>query len=161
MKLTLIRHGMTRGNMLHIYYGSTDLPILPESYTELEARAKTGFYPTAERYYTSGMLRAEQSFRAIYGDTPHSVLYGMREADFGDFEMRNYAELKDDPAYIEWISGNNEDNICPNGESGEQVTVFDTVSKRKNRTRSSAANCTRQGNGCSCQASPRHIVLSA
>lgn len=40
MKLTLIRHGMTRGNMLHIYYGSTDLPILPESYTELEARAK-------------------------------------------------------------------------------------------------------------------------
>lgn len=96
MKLTLIRHGMTRGNMLHIYYGSTDLPILPESYTELEARAKTGFYPTAERYYTSGMLRAEQSFRAIYGDTPHSVLYGMREADFGDFEMRNYAELKDE-----------------------------------------------------------------
>lgn len=46
MKLTLIRHGMTRGNMLHIYYGSTDLPIFPESYTELEARAKTGFYPT-------------------------------------------------------------------------------------------------------------------
>ena len=123
MKLTLIRHGMTRGNMLHIYYGSTDLPILPESYAELEARAKTGFYPTAERYYTSGMLRAEQSFRAIYGDTPHSVLYGMREADFGDFEMRNYAELKDDPAYIEWISGNNEDNICPNGESGAQVTA--------------------------------------
>ena len=123
MKLTLIRHGMTRGNMLRIYYGSTDLPILPESYTELEARAKTGFYPTAERYYTSGMLRAEQSFRAIYGDTPHSVLYGMREADFGDFEMRNYAELKDDPAYIKWISGNNEDNICPNGESGAQVTA--------------------------------------
>ena len=109
MKLTLIRHGMTRGNMLRIYYGSTDLPILPESFTELEARAKTGFYPTAERYYTSGMLRAEQSFRAIYGDTPHSVLYGMREADFGDFEMRNYAELKDDPAYIKWISGNNEE----------------------------------------------------
>jgi len=114
---------MTRGNMLRIYYGSTDLPILPESYAELEARAKTGFYPTAERYYTSGMLRAEQSFRAIYGDTPHSVLYGMREADFGDFEMRNYAELKDDPAYIKWISGNNEDNICPNGESGAQVTA--------------------------------------
>ena len=43
--------------------------------------------------------------------------------DFGDFEMRNYAELKDDPAYIEWISGNNEDNICPNGESGAQVTA--------------------------------------
>ena len=107
MKLTLIRHGMTRGNMLRIYYGSTDLPILPESYAELEARAKTGFYPTAERYYTSGMLRAEQSFRAIYGDTPHSVLYGMREADFGDFEMRNYAELKDDPAYI-----NNSGNIA-------------------------------------------------
>ena len=36
MKLTLIRHGMTRGNMLRIYYGSTDLPILPESYAELE-----------------------------------------------------------------------------------------------------------------------------
>lgn len=123
MKLTLIRHGMTRGNALRIYYGSSDLPILPESFTELQACAAGGFYPTAEKYYTSGMLRAEQSFRAIYGDTPHGTLPGMREACFGDFEMRSYEELKDDPAFIEWCSGDNEKNICPNGESGEQVTA--------------------------------------
>ena len=29
--------------------------------------------------------------------------------------------LKDDQAYREWISGDNERNTCPGGESGEQM----------------------------------------
>ncbi|MBO4385275.1 MAG: histidine phosphatase family protein [Clostridia bacterium] len=122
MKLTLIRHGITRGNLERLYYGSTDLPLLPESAERLKKRAALGAYPAAERYYTSGMLRTEQTFEAIYGDIPHGILPGMREIDFGDFEMRSYEELKDDPAYIEWISGDNEKNVCPGGESGVIVT---------------------------------------
>ena len=41
--------------------------------------------------------------------------------DFGAFEGKSYAMLRDDPAYREWISGDNERNICPGGESGEQM----------------------------------------
>ena len=123
MKLTLIRHGVTEGNMKKLYYGSTDLPLLPCSVMKLHAMAESGGYPTAPHYYTSGMLRTEQTFRALYGGVPHRGLRDMREIDFGDFEMKTYQELSGTEAYQKWITGDNEANVCPNGESGDQVTM--------------------------------------
>ena len=41
--------------------------------------------------------------------------------DFGIFEMHSYEELKDTPDYQAWITGDNEANIPPNGESGKQM----------------------------------------
>ena len=122
MKITIIRHGTTEGNVEMLYYGSTDIPILPESAARLRERASRGIYPKADKYYTSGMLRAEQSFEAIFGDTEHTALHDMREINLGDFEMRQYEDLKEDSAFIEWITGDNEANRCPNGESGNEVT---------------------------------------
>ena len=41
--------------------------------------------------------------------------------DFGDFEMRAYPnDLERDPQFIAWAE-NAEHNICPNGESADQV----------------------------------------
>ena len=40
--------------------------------------------------------------------------------DFGDFEMRSYEELKDDPAFLRWMT-DSEHNPCPNGESAPQT----------------------------------------
>lgn len=123
MKLILLRHGETEANKMGLYYGASDVPITPESEAALRALAEKGNYPKAARYFTSGMLRAEQSFSALYPNEEHSVLPDMREINLGDFEMRPYEELKNDPAFIEWCTGDNEKNICPNGESGEQVTA--------------------------------------
>ena len=50
----------------------------------------------------------------------HTQLPGLREMDFGDFEMKSYAELKDDPAFQAWCE-DAEHNACPNGESAPQV----------------------------------------
>lgn len=122
MKLSLIRHGITIGVVERLYYGSTDLPLLEESAEELKKNASEGVYPKADLYFTSGMLRAEQSFEAIYGSIPHGILPGMREINLGAFEMRPFDELKNDPAFLEWISGDNESNVCPGGESGKAVT---------------------------------------
>lgn len=122
MKLILLRHGETEGNKRGLYYGAADIPITNESEAALRELGKSGKYPGAAKYFTSGMLRAEQSFAALYGDTPHGILPDMREINLGDFEMRSYEELKDDPAFIEWCAGDNEKNVCPGGESGEQVT---------------------------------------
>ena len=118
MKLTLLRHAQTEGSLRNLYYGAADIPALPESLSELHRRA--GDYPTAQRYYTSGMLRTEQTLAAIYGNVPHTRLPGLREMDFGDFEMKSYAELKDDPAFQAWCE-DAEHNACPNGESAPQV----------------------------------------
>ena len=122
MRLTLLRHGDTAGTKLGLYYGATDLPITAESEAELKRRASKGVFPKANRYFTSGMKRTEQSFAAMYGETPHEVIPDLREINLGDFEMRAYEELKNDPAFIEWCTGDNEKNVCPGGESGEQVT---------------------------------------
>ena len=56
MKLTLLRHGDTAGSRDDLYYGAADIPVLPDSLEMLAERAKTGVYPTAARYYTSGLL---------------------------------------------------------------------------------------------------------
>lgn len=121
MKLILIRHGETIGNRNRLYYGSTDLPLLPESIRQLQAQR--GRYPQAARYYTSGMRRTEETLLALYGPVPHDILPGLREIDFGDFEMHTYEELKDWPSYQSWITGDPEANLCPNGESGLSVTA--------------------------------------
>lgn len=60
MKLTLLRHGDTAGSRDDLYYGAADIPVLPDSLEMLAERAKTGVYPTAARYYTSGLLRTER-----------------------------------------------------------------------------------------------------
>ena len=122
MKLTMIRHGKTEGNIKGLYYGKTDLPLLQEGIDALNENKQNHIYPQANKYYTSGMLRTEQTFRVLYGETPHEILHDLREIDCGDFEMRSYEQLKDDPAFHEWITGDNEANICPNGESGNAVT---------------------------------------
>ena len=122
MKLTLIRHGITDGTARRLYYGSTDLPLTEDGLRHIELLKKSCKYPSAPLFFTSGMLRTEQTLKAIYGDIPHNVLHGMREADFGSFEMRTYEQLKDDPDYIKWITGDNESNVCPGGESGVIVT---------------------------------------
>jgi alpha-ribazole phosphatase len=123
MKIVLIRHGLTAANERRLYCGSTDLPLSENGVKGITERVKRGIYPPHDgcALYTSGMLRTEQTLSLIYGDIPRHTDFRLRELDFGDFELRSYEELKDDPAYIRWISGDNEKNTCPNGESGEAM----------------------------------------
>lgn len=121
MKLALIRHGATEGNERRLYYGRTDLPLSEKGIRDLARLRGNGGYPAAARYYTSGMRRTEQTLELLYGPVPHTALPELREMDFGAFEMKSYEQLRDDPAYRAWISGDNEANICPGGESGRQL----------------------------------------
>ena len=122
MQLTLIRHGLTAGNVQRLFYGSTDLPLLPEGLAALEQLRQSGSYPQAGRFYTSGMRRANQTLAALYGPVAYAVLPGLREIDFGEFEMKSYPELCNLPGFQAWITRDNEANVCPGGESGVQVT---------------------------------------
>lgn len=124
MTLYLIRHGKTEASEKHLYCGSTDLPLSPAGIRELAEYSEAGIYPPLRdcEIYTSGMLRADETLRRIYGQVERTVLPSLREMDFGKFEMHGYDELKDDGDYIEWISGDNERNRCPGGESGEETS---------------------------------------
>lgn len=118
MTIYLIRHGKTEANEKHLYCGSTDLPLSDMGRIELE---NLQYDIKNVRFITSGMKRTNETLRILFGDVPYEEDPRLREVDFGIFEMHSYEELKDDLAYQTWITGDNEANILPNGESGVQM----------------------------------------
>lgn len=118
-EIYLIRHGKTEANEKHLYCGSTDLPLSAEG----ERALQNLHYSVGDAlFFTSGMLRTEQTLMCLFGDVPHCAVEDLREIDFGKFEMQSYEQLKSDADYQAWISGDNHRNIPPCGESGEQMT---------------------------------------
>lgn len=118
-RLILIRHGMTSANEARLYCGSTDIPLSESGKAALRPLALSLENPT---FFTSGMLRTEQTARLLFGDAETVPLPEFGEVAFGIFEMHSYEELKNEPAYQSWISGDNEKNTPPGGESGESFT---------------------------------------
>lgn len=118
-KIVLIRHGITTGNVKQLYYGGTDVPLAEKGINELKRLAEEGIYPDSDeaRFYTTGMLRTEQTLELIYGKKEHEVIEDLRELHFGVFEMKHYSELENDPDYQAWIYGNDESVPPPEGES--------------------------------------------
>ncbi|MHB1485586.1 MAG: histidine phosphatase family protein [Saccharofermentanales bacterium] len=110
MQIVLIRHFMTNGNLEKRYIGRTDEPLL--------ANAASGIiYAAADRIYSSPMKRCIQTAKIIYGpDSEIHINESLREMDFGDFEGKNYDELKDDTEYRLFIDSGGTRKI-PGGES--------------------------------------------
>ena len=118
MTIYLIRHGKTEANERRLYCGSTDLSLSNAGKAEL----KNLHYEIKNvRFFTSGMKRTNETLRVLFGNVPFEVDPRFREVDFGIFEMRSYEDLKDTPPYQAWITGDNETNIPPQGESGTQM----------------------------------------
>ena len=116
----LIRHGKTRANEAHLYCGSTDLPLSEAGKAEL---VKLHYGVTPERFLTSGMRRTNETLRILFGDVPFTPVPEFREVDFGTFEMHSYEELRENADYQRWITGDNEKNVPPGGESGARMTA--------------------------------------
>lgn len=114
MKLLLLRHGQTEATRLHCYCGSTDVPLSEEGRAALSGVT----VPPMIHYYTSGMRRANETMELLCPGISYDEIPALREMDFGVFEMKTYEMLRDDPDYQTWITGDNEHNICPGGESG-------------------------------------------
>ena len=118
MTIYLIRHGKTEANEKHLYCGSTDLPLSNAGKEELRS---VHYDIKNVRFISSGMKRTNETLRILFGDVPYEVEPRFREVDFGTFEMHSYQELKDTSEYQAWLTGDNDANIPPNGESGVQM----------------------------------------
>jgi alpha-ribazole phosphatase len=101
MKIIFIRHLRTPGNEKRQYIGRTD--------ESLSDRALEGFlssknrYPAVKSVIASPMKRCIETARLIYPEAEIRTEPLLRECDFGLFEGKTYEELKDHPAYIEWL----------------------------------------------------------
>ena len=115
----LIRHGRTEANEKWLYCGATDLSLSEagaETLKEIHYEV-----PKDCLYITSGMKRTEQTLGILFGEVEHQIDERFKEVNFGIFEMKSYESLKEDAIYQAWISGDNEKNVPPEGESGEQM----------------------------------------
>ena len=118
MTIYLIRHGKTEANEKHLYCGSTDLPLSVAGRQELQ---NIRYDIKNVRFLTSGMKRTDETIHILFGDVPYETDLRFREVDFGIFEMQSYDQLKDTLEYQVWLTGDNEVNIPPQGESGVQM----------------------------------------
>ena len=116
MKIYLIRHGLTAGNLEKRYVGCrTDEPLCEEGILQIQEQE----YPKADRVYVSPMKRCIMTAQLIYPDMPFFTNDKLKEMDFGDFEYRNYQELNGNEEYQKWIDSQGELPF-PNGESKAQ-----------------------------------------
>ena len=137
MQILWIRHGQTAGNAQRRYVGRTDEGLTGEAKLVLQKKQKllqdlcvklevqkTGeetigqagaFLP--DLVYCSPMLRCRETAELLFPGQAITVQEGLQETDFGDFEYKNYEELKNEPTYQAWIDSGGQMTV-PNGESG-------------------------------------------
>ncbi len=113
--LYLIRHGITQGNLDGKYIGQTNLALCPQGKAEIEGLCKAGIYPDVGKVYSSPLERCLETAEIIYPEQKLMIVDEVCEMNFGDFEEKTTEQLKDLPAYTEWIHGGAE-SAPPNGE---------------------------------------------
>lgn len=119
LELYLIRHWKTKGNLEKRYIGTTDEPIISGSERDLWEKRLHRILPDVSCVAVSPMKRCRESAELLFPGKKQEVCDAFRECDFGQFENRNYEELKNRPEYQRWIdSGGME--AFPGGESRER-----------------------------------------
>ena len=103
MELILVRHATTQGNLEKRFVGRLDVPLCPQG--EELAQSSAACMPPVEHLYVSPMLRCRQTADYLWPDADKTTVDDLRETDFGRFEGKNHAELKDDPWYRRWLEG--------------------------------------------------------
>lgn len=125
MKIYLIRHSMTEGNLQKRYIGVTDQPLCKEGMDLLEKKIEEGNYKELLNIpkdklllFSSPLKRCQETLRRIFEGRDYLILDDLRECDFGLFENMNYLEMSDLPEYQQWIDSDGKLPF-PGGESVE------------------------------------------
>ncbi len=113
MRVYLIRHGLTAGNLSRRYIGRTDEPLCPAGITALKA---AGTFPAIDQVYVSPMERARESAAILFPLALQQPWPGLQEMDFGCFENRSATQMEQDSAYRAWVDRGCMD-ACPGGEA--------------------------------------------
>lgn len=116
MRVFLIRHGCTAGNLEHRYVGTTDEGLTDEARQTL--LRESSWYPVPDIVFASPMRRCLETAGLLFPGMEPVCIAGLRECAFGEFEYRNYQELQKDARYQAWIDSGGT-LAFPGGESRE------------------------------------------
>jgi alpha-ribazole phosphatase len=133
-KVLILRHGKTEANIEKRYIGSrTDIPLSAEGVNGVEAASSYIRQEAGDNIFlvSSPLKRAVQTAELLFPGEEILLKDDLKEIDFGDFEGKNYQELKDNPDYQKWIDSNGTMPF-PNGEDRagiieRSVAAFETV----------------------------------
>ncbi|MCR5719609.1 MAG: histidine phosphatase family protein [Lachnospiraceae bacterium] len=123
-RIILIRHGKTKGNLLHKYIGQkSDESLCSEGIEEIKnQKALIRSYFTKEPVIISSPLkRCRETASLLFDKEPDGILDELKEIDFGVFEGKDYKELSGKDYYQKWIDSNGRTPI-PMGEDRESFT---------------------------------------
>ena len=121
MNVILLRHGKTAGNLQHRYVGRTDEALCETGAWELRQMFDRKKWDCGQErlvIVSSPMKRCRQTVQLLANANSWRVTSeglcvdkvlleidkDLREMDFGDFEYKNYEELKDAPDYLRYIA---------------------------------------------------------
>lgn len=116
MRLYLIRHGATGGNMQRRYVGTTDERLHPEGTALLQDKRTVMELPDVRQVYVSPMRRCLETAQILFPGSRYIEVEELKECNFGDFEYHNYEELNGNTAYQKFIDSKGESGF-PGGES--------------------------------------------
>lgn len=131
MKIYMIRHGATKGNLEKRYVGTTDEALLPQAVEALSGSR----LPAVDMVYISPRRRCAETAGLLYPDCPMKVVEDFKECDFGEFEYCNYEQLNGNPAYQKFIDTFGK-SAFPGGEDRDSfqrrcVKAFEQVLERE------------------------------
>ncbi len=114
MRVTLIRHGKTRGNIERRFCGCrTDEPLTEEGRSALKCIDGAA---EDSLIFVSPMLRARETAGILFPGRDLIEVDELKEMDFGIFEPHNHEELDGNPDYQAWIDSGGTMQV-PGGES--------------------------------------------
>lgn len=95
MKLTLIRHGATSWNALHLFQGQTDVPLSEEGRRQASAIAAALQAQAFDRIYSSDLSRTLETARILAGSRNIEIVADprLREFDFGRWEGLTWEQI--------------------------------------------------------------------
>ena len=126
VRVIMLRHGATPGNVRRAYIGATDEPLSEDGAAQVRA---CGACPQISKVFVSPMQRARQTAELWFPNAEQVQAPGLREIDFGAFEGRSAQDMEADAAYRTWVDGGCED-ACPNGEGKNDLTERVAASMR-------------------------------
>lgn len=116
LRIALIRHAPTQGNLEGRYVGATDEGLSDQGRARAgeAAVALAGLAP--RRLFTSGMRRCDETGAILFPELAPTRLPGLAEMHFGAFEGKTYAEMDGDARYQAWVDSGCS-AACPSGEA--------------------------------------------
>ena len=122
VRVHLLRHGLTQGNLDGLYIGHTDMPLCDAGKKQLEEMKQLYRYPETQYVFSSPLQRCLQTSEILFPSVKPMVIDALTEYDFGEYEGKSAAELHEkSPLFDSWLRG--EPGVKPPfGESNEDFS---------------------------------------